>query len=316
MKSIFLVLNFFFFSFTSFCQINLDSVLVAYYNFDNNVIDQSANANNGTLQGTPTFLVGVNDNCLSFNGYNDYVELNNSLQLSNEFTISAWVKTTTTSQSFQTIIAKYETIYFGPYAFALHFNKLNMWLSTGNGSHVEFDSETTLEVDTWYHIIFMGSNGQGKFFIDCQLDNAIAAIPNLTQNDDIVTIGRQALYLGGGANYADWDGEIDELRVYNRVLTDDEISVLCKGETVTTTSLGTTKAINVFPNPTRDKLFIEISKKPTPSEFILSNNTGQIIYHTFASGDLMIDISTYPKGVYFLTINNEVDRVVKRVVIY
>jgi hypothetical protein len=79
------------------------SGLIGYYPMDEGsgtaTYDASANANNGTLVGGPTWTTGKIGDALSFNGTNKTaVNLGNPTQLqSNTITVEAWIKTTDTS---------------------------------------------------------------------------------------------------------------------------------------------------------------------------------------------------------------------------
>ena len=135
MRKYIFLLCYSFISFALNAQVDLDLGLKAYYNFDENALDQSENTNHGALQGAPVYLFGVNEECISFNQVDDYVAINNDLQLGNTFTITAWVRTNSIDKEWQTVIAKYESNHYGPYWIGLHYDKVNTWISDGNGSH-------------------------------------------------------------------------------------------------------------------------------------------------------------------------------------
>ena len=49
--------------------------LIAYYPFDTDTTDKSANSNNATAYGNPTYIVGESGNAISLNGTNQYVQM-------------------------------------------------------------------------------------------------------------------------------------------------------------------------------------------------------------------------------------------------
>ena len=74
------------------CEVDLTAGLVAYYPFNGNANDASGNENHGTILGNPDFISGVNGNGMVFDGIDDYVEILNRLNLTDDFTISSWIK--------------------------------------------------------------------------------------------------------------------------------------------------------------------------------------------------------------------------------
>lgn len=203
--------------------IQLDSGLLAYYPLDENVEDFSNNSNDGQIQGAPSFTTGYFSDALDFDGSNDYVEVNHDLNFTDTFTVAVWVNWENAGHTWQNILAKYETNGFGPYAFSVKDNRFNFWISNGTSGNTNFDSGSTVPSQEWVHVLFEGEGGIGRIFVNGVLD-AEHNIPAMTQNDDLVTIARQALPLG--SNHGDFKGSIDDLRVYNRILTTDEKQAL------------------------------------------------------------------------------------------
>jgi hypothetical protein len=76
--------------------------MVARWKLGNDAKDNSANTNNSTLTGTPTWVsagkIGV---AISLNGTMDYVDCSNgaSLNFTNKLTLSAWIKPTSLANS-------------------------------------------------------------------------------------------------------------------------------------------------------------------------------------------------------------------------
>ncbi len=80
--------------------------LVSYWSFNGDA-DDDFGSNNGTVSGSPTYDDGVQDQALLLDGDEDYVEVldDNSLYLTDNFTISAWVKKEEDNR-YQTIVDK------------------------------------------------------------------------------------------------------------------------------------------------------------------------------------------------------------------
>src|SRR5262245_14905171 len=93
------------------------SGLVAYWKFDEGsgttVADASGNGNKGTLVNEPLWTAGRVGNALYFDGINDNITVpdSNSLDLSNSFTLSAWVNPASTFTDFRSILVKNYSYY-------------------------------------------------------------------------------------------------------------------------------------------------------------------------------------------------------------
>ena len=191
-----------------------------------------------TLINAPTWTTGKYGNALSFDGANNYVNVidNETLDITDEISISAWVKletldNTAGSRQRQPIVSKFWSS-GGKRAYEFMFddtvycsNKFNASISstasTWNGGVL--GSDITPEIDTWTHILlrfkaneFMeiwinGINHTGSFDLG-SLPSSIA-INNLD-----LRIGHD--YNTGGY----FNGLIDEVAIWNRALDTDEIS--------------------------------------------------------------------------------------------
>ena len=88
------------------------SGLVAYWKFDDGngttACDSSGNGNSGTLINGPLWTTGRVGKALYFDGVDDNVNVpaSNSLNLTNSFTLSAWVNPASTFNDFRSIVAK------------------------------------------------------------------------------------------------------------------------------------------------------------------------------------------------------------------
>ena len=201
----------------------LNHGLTAHYPFDDNYADESGNGNDGTPLGQPIFEAGINGTAIYLDGDDDHIDLGNDLNFDDTFTVVGWVKWQNAGHTWQNILAKYETNGFGPYAFSVNNDRLNMWISNGSSGNTNFNSNHVMQEDEWVHVIFEGDNQMGRIYVNGVLD-VESNIPPMTQNGDLVTIGRQALSLGN--NHGDFKGTIDGMRIYDRLLTDDEKSAL------------------------------------------------------------------------------------------
>ena len=77
-----------------------------------------------------------------------------------------------------------------------------------------------ISFNTWYHYVFIADETGGKIYVNGQLidSHSWTGTPGACSNSFIWKIGGQ---------YTNWyNGKIDDIRIYNRVLTQEEISYL------------------------------------------------------------------------------------------
>lgn len=91
--------------------------------------------------------------------------------------------------------------------------------------------------------------------------------------------------------------------------------VLFKWNTKTAVFVGIDKIrdeglkLNIFPNPTNEKLYVEFSTDLIVKKLTLQNYVGQVLYETKnPQNPIEINLSTFPKGIYFLIAENSIAR--------
>ncbi len=102
-------------------------------------------------------------------------------------------------------------------------------------------------------------------------------------------------------------GDIDDIRIYNRVLSIGEIDSLFHGSCVFTNinSIKSDISFSVFPNPAQN--FISIKNDSGKFlQFSLYNAMGKVIVcKTLLSANNSLDLSVYSKGIYFYKLISE-----------
>ncbi len=199
--------------------------LVGMWTFDGNdmsgntAIDRSGNANNGTLTNGPAKTIGKIGQALNFDGVDDYVS-GSSVNLSGSpFTISAWIKPKSYTADKQ---------YFSIGSAALNDQAIHLRETSNTGLRFGMyndDLNVTVSnmADVWSHVVVTldSSKVQTVYFNGVSVGSRTATAM-FTGNSNW-NIGRWVL--SGTEN---WDGLIDEVRVYNRALTEAEIKQLYK----------------------------------------------------------------------------------------
>ena len=206
------------------------SGLVAAYSFDEGtgttVTDVSGNSLNGTIVGATWTTGGMYGNALSFNGTSSYVDLGNpaGLHLTGSMTLEAWVKAVGNPPDDGQIIAKSDDTGWqfktspdtGPRTFGVQ-------VSASPGASAQRYSTTVLALNIWYHVaaVYDASASTLDIYVNGVLNSGtlLGAIPTSQVNQNVnVNIGRRT----GGFYF---NGVIDEVRIYDRALSQAEIQV-------------------------------------------------------------------------------------------
>ncbi|MFQ5492566.1 MAG: DUF2341 domain-containing protein [Candidatus Dojkabacteria bacterium] len=190
------------------------------------VIDSSGLGNHGTSSNGATTTVGKISRAGIFDGSNDSVTVADVNELdmgTNDFSITAWVKTDNAGADMRVIFGDGNMQGGGDnsYAVLLHDNKpaFELYDNTTYLSRTTTASSTTVNDGKWHHLAFVfDRSGSGSIYIDGVFDKAtsISSIGSLdnTRGGAIGNQPTRAFY------YA---GQIDELRVIRRVLSDEEV---------------------------------------------------------------------------------------------
>jgi gliding motility-associated-like protein len=212
-------------------QVNLNSGLVGYFPFDGNSNDQSSNAINGVINNA-TLITGKNNNineAYLFNGVNANIDCsNNNRNTSDVVTISVWVNTTMSTIGW--VVGKYD--WQVDRGFAIQIKNGRPFLSGRNGSG---QYSSTYHINTpivndgnWHHLLAIVNGNSWTMYVDCQYGTTITSNSTnpLLLNQQPLAIGYYPL--GSGTfNYNFFAGSIDDVRIYNRVLTPAEVQTLC-----------------------------------------------------------------------------------------
>jgi hypothetical protein len=203
---------------------SLYSSLIAYYPFNGNANDESDNGNNGTVNGA-TLTTGVSEianSAYEFDGDNDYIrhELSNSW-IASEFTVALWAsaESVSSNQIYTSIFNSRDG--GGNNSFQICLDSDSNY-SLYNGTFYEIGNADFFypeEADScWQHIAVSYDGSTLKTYIDGEQTNSHSVSLSIEFYDYI--IGRNH----GGSKY--FKGSIDDVRVYDRALSADEIKSL------------------------------------------------------------------------------------------
>lgn len=252
---------------TARITINLENVdppttgLLLYYPFDGTMSDISGNNNNGIDFTSDNYVAGKWSQGLDFNGTSDYIRLTNTISGANGLSFSFWVNSRGANgiQNNGAIVSKYNmstnarcfmVSSFGS-GTARNDNRLSaaFYNSGYSASYADFTksyleaAELTvypdpskwtivnpirLETGTWTHCIVNMTPSDIEIWL-----NGVMCTKKHREFSTYFDSAGEAVYIGnniagGDGSNNHFNGILDELRIYTRYLTSDEIKTLFK----------------------------------------------------------------------------------------
>jgi hypothetical protein len=212
--------------------------LVGYWSFDEasgtTVVDGSGNRNNGTMSGSGVTRVAgkTGSGALRFNGSSGKVTIPNSvsLNLTSSYTITAWLRPTALN-SYQTVLMKGSAGACGYWLQTVGNDPATGFgLNSSCSSYREHIARTAnWQTNTWQHVaaVFDDAANAVRIYANGVLAYSATETARPLATSQALVFG-QSWYAGG--QYERWRGDVDEVRIYNRVLSGQEIGGVVGGD--------------------------------------------------------------------------------------
>ena len=231
-----------------FCGItyaDLNDGLVAYYPFNGNANDASGHGNNGTAYGGVSYVDGINGLAANFDGIDDYIRVPTDSSFNfgtTDFSISCFINVRNVAReqhwSSGAIINKRYTddIYYteGSNQWNLSYRLENAvrFMTHSYGDSIVI-TDNDLQLNTNYHVAAIREGEVMSIYIDgdlaAQETNAVRDVT--TPMDLFIGVdGRELLEDFDSKHY--FDGIIDDVRIYDRALSESEIQELYSSSVV------------------------------------------------------------------------------------
>ena len=193
--------------------------LVAYYPFNGNARDASGYGNNGTVNGAVLTAdrLGRSNSAYSFNGSSSAINFS-ALPLTqvDNWTISAWVNPASLNQLGIAVAVGFDNASWGD-GYGFGFQGGSAWMGLFSGLVYMNTGYSVPNTNQWHHMVMLRQTGTTKFFVDGkQTANTYTVTP---YTPTVFTIGAQ-----NGAHF--FNGQVDDVRIYNRPLSSNEVTQL------------------------------------------------------------------------------------------
>ena len=184
----------------------------SYSGVGNTIYDLAGFGNTGTLTNGPTFS-SLNSGSLSYDGTNDSIVIsrNNILSGTQNFTIEAFVYPIATNADH--IFGNYNTGNTSGVELYLQSEKVSLWYGNAITTSI-----SNIQKYKWHHICATRNGNSTNIYINGSLDNT---------GTNSGSIGTNSFYtIGNGYDYNTeaFLGNISQVKIYNRALTQQEIS--------------------------------------------------------------------------------------------
>lgn len=189
----------------------LNEGLVAHWSFDSgDARDDSGNGLDGDLSGaTPTTdRFGSANKAFSFDD-NSYISMPSTLNISGDGTVSLWFK-----ENGDTGPLLWKRFYSGGIGWGLYIGTIYTVMGIINNNAILVTSSITQR--QWQHIVLVYGQNHMKLYKNGILKSSAANVDGFQATNSDLYIGKD-----DAGNY--YKGVIDDVRIYNRALTDAEV---------------------------------------------------------------------------------------------
>ena len=305
------------------------SGLVGWWPFNGNANDESGNGNNGAVNGAAITVdrFGLSNAAYGFDGISNVIHvdsffINNSL---NNMSYSVWIKRATNIESGRkTIIIQTAPDGLG-YSNMISYDGITSTLSYYNywnpNNYYLSQSNVMPSPNVWYNVVTARDGVSMKIYINGVLQNT-SDFPHSIESAKDLVVGGQWNFTNNSTS-ENFNGVIDDIGIWNRALTQQEITDLYNGnicyQTITVTdtlliNMGVTgfnpvtynNTIKIFPNPTNDHITIDYGNFASLNGYQLKieNSLGQQVFQTgITQQSDYLNLTTWGgNGIYFVHI--------------
>lgn len=226
MRNRFLV--FFLFLTSSFAFAQTTSGLIAYYQFEGNLLDTQGNTvNEGIPLDQPAYGCGLNGQSLNFNGGSDEVrfdgQVKDAFNTTNNFSVSIYFKAHAQNGEMYLLSKNHfncdeENIFYIKYQPLS--NTINVFLKESDAREINIIAQLSSQ-SCWHHVLVTRSGGNVRVYGDGKFLQEQSTVGRIDlENEGNLVLGSSDCRR---QNEVPFNGVIDELRVYNRALNENEI---------------------------------------------------------------------------------------------
>lgn len=218
----------------SFGQVDLNLGLRAYYPFTGSANDVSGNNNNPVFNNATLTAdrLGNPNSAYHFNGIDNYMRVtdNATLNMGNKMSLAIWVKPTGyyTGPCYNSMCVMKSNPATLPSNYFIRFADIYDGCTSPSTTQERFAGNNAIaatpfvQLNQWYSVVWTSDGITEKIYVNCELKASVPAggVPYTNISD---------LFMGKNVDpsFPYWlDGDLDEVRIYDRALNVDEVNAL------------------------------------------------------------------------------------------
>ncbi|MDO6802053.1 LamG-like jellyroll fold domain-containing protein [Wenyingzhuangia sp. 1_MG-2023] len=280
---------------------------IAYYKFDNSLNDETTNWNLVQKIGFSATLTyeegfdGTTNGAVSGFDTADYLETTSNFSISGNQsrTMTVWIKTS--AEATQVVAGLGSSATAARWTFGGFYKNNTPRLEVhGRG----FSGTTILNDGTWHHLaaVYDNTSGTATMYVDGVFEKSVDwSATALNTTSAPLRVGND--YNGVTPN-RNFEGAMDELRIYDTALTSTQI-VSVYTTTLSTNNI-TPTTFSTYPNPVVDKLFF--TGKDVESVDVYNSVGTLVASHKVTT---YVDMHSFSQGIYFITFKNSKGKDIK-----
>lgn len=308
--------------------------LVGWWPFNGNANDESGNGNNATVNGATltSDRYGNANASYSFNGSSNYLEGSASTFPTGNRSIAIWFYTTNINVG----SAGMQTFGYGggvcEESWLMQMDNTTPAASffTDNTFEVSIGCNTWITAlpfgvngtpsnpnNNWHHWVITNGPSGVEYYIDGNYAGGATAVVGGTQVTGKKYFIGSCPDLTGVQAYQDaylshWNGKLDDVGIWNRVLTPQEISDLFNGNTSGITDLSYSNKISVYPNPADNTINLNVGKEFIGQDASIFDLYGRSVKTIRISEEnSLLDISNLTSGIFVIKLKNNPSSIIQ-----
>jgi len=190
-----------------------------------NVPDSSGNSRNGTTQNSPTWTSGKINNCLQFNGSNQYIDCGNiaNFERTQACSYEFWFKNSGENKQ---IMSRYDSVNVRGTSICVNVSGTIMFLLATDSTHYLLVQTTSsgYNNNTWHHVIVTYDGSSNASGVNIWIDGSDKALTTVQNNlNSGITISDN-FFIGKTSQKTYYDGYLDEILIYETKLNSTEVA--------------------------------------------------------------------------------------------
>ncbi len=274
------------------------SGLVAWWGFGGDANDASGNGNNLTVNGA-TLTTDRNGNAnaaYSFNGFGNYLtksSLSYNFSQTGAFSVSFWMKKTGNGEGVALMSGSGTS---GNFIWLVQCDATKTIYGTNKqGQPWTWLNGPAYSTTQWEHYAAVYNNQTMEFYKN---GVSVGTVSNTYTGTNTASL---PFYIGSAIGPSGYImGSIDDVGIWNRVLTPAEINQLYTN-VLSTNEVNTRVTGSIAPNPASDFIKVSLPLKGT-KPYKVSDMNGRLVLQGNISNDKTINVTELTKGEYFIEI--------------